>query len=167
MTKISMYSSAMEDNQWTALESWAPKTHWCRWGAEASASGPITQRSYSIVDQFVKKLNAVHDRTVSEDTVHCRMRGCVAADWSECPWWKLGFWHSCGCYSTLTCTVPKDCCRQCTLAQEQFEEHDKVFKVLPCPLNSPALNPFEHLQYRMYRTNKSDLWRPHLPTCRT
>ena len=35
-------------------------------------------------------------------------------------------------------------CRAAKIVQEWFEEHDKEFKVLPCPPNSPDLNLMEH-----------------------
>ena len=36
-------------------------------------------------------------------------------------------------------------CHTAKIVQEWFEEHDKEFKVLPWPPNSPDLNPIEHL----------------------
>ncbi len=44
--------------------------------------------------------------------------------------------------------------------QKQFEDHDKEFKVLPGPPNSPDINSIEHLCW----TNKINPWRLHLST---
>ncbi len=59
------YLPTFVDTSELVSESWAPKAHWCTWGAKASPSGLIIQKSYCNSHYWKKGV-----RTMSSDPVY-------------------------------------------------------------------------------------------------
>ncbi len=144
---------------------------WWTWGAKASPSGWITQKSCCSLNCWKPK--AGHDKNVLEHTVHHSflftgrrqaggLKQCYAL--GNVLLGNLSSWHSCTCtnfleivadhvhsfmamvFVALSGLLQQDNapCHTAVIVQEWLEGHCKEFKVLPWPPNSD-LNPIEHL----------------------